>query len=148
MSWLRSEDIAMREKTFARLKAKGIGVPLVGYKFNPPPMLSPEEQKELREFKRKHREWVESTKPAYQKKGKAKGKYGGLGQKQAAFARALEVRGFNTDNIRNIVREPFIVSFGGTEWSLSKGDEILHTQPFGAGSISIVDQIVSRKGGY
>jgi hypothetical protein len=140
-------DLEIRRKTFARLKAQGIGTPLVGYKFDPPPTLPPEEQEAIRKMQKEHREHLAKTNPKRWLK-KPKGKYAGLGRKQSAFARALEARGFDTRDTTRISRGKFSVEFNADGWSLSKEDEILHTQPFGAGSINIVDRLVSRNGGY
>lgn len=114
-----------------------------------PPELPLEEQEKIRRIQREIKEASEKddVKNTWKKK-KAKGKYGGLGMKQSAFARALEVRGFNTKDTTKISRGDFTVSFSGDGWLLLKKDKILHTQLFGAGSINIVDQVISRNGGY
>lgn len=142
------EDLEIRRLTYENLKKRGIGTPISICNLTLPAILPKKQQDEIRKIQKEHREYLSRTNPKLLKRKSSGSLPSGLGQKEAAFARALDARGFDTRHVARISRGIYTVSFGIGEWSLSKGDEILHTQPFGAGSINIVDRIISRNGGY
>jgi hypothetical protein len=137
-------DDKLAKRTFRSLKNLGIGIPLNGYRFGMPPFLPQEEQDKIRDLQSEHHKFGEKTR-SVRKKSKAKGT--GLGLKAAALLRALDARGFDISDYNFVRKGDYHIAFSRDEWSLSNGDEILHTQPYGAGSVGIVDNIMVRRGG-